>query len=404
MMLHPDTKIHQISFFDLTGEHKDASSIKLSFSNNTQPSLGDGLQGVKNSENYLFVVRDDLLHPFVNGNKARKLDALLPLLQAHGVTDVVTCGGCQSAHATALAVSCAERGLRCHLLLRGEQPETQTGYNLLSGMYGGVTYVPRSLYANREEMLNRHAYKVAGSHGSVVSLDDMLDSSLLLPSRQMNVASLGNDSRHQSASKGSTRKVVIVKEGAGDAIALLGVMRLVDYLSQTQIFGRSHSLKIVVDAGTGTTAVGLALGVLCLGLPWEVTGIMLANTIEGYRKQEARLISDFKRFCGWDIDYASNGAGSNCVQWVERISPRKFGNTLEGELEACQQIARQTGILVDPVYTLAAWQHATAFCQSLRENDNAKVVMLHTGGTLGLFGLAQRYKNYFHGLQQSNHG
>lgn len=75
----------------------------------------------------------------------------------------------------------------------------------------------------------------------------------------------------------------------------------------------------------------------------------------------------------------------------------RFGNVLKGEVEVCQQIARQTGILVDPVYTLAAWEHATFLCQrEAKAGSDAKVVMLHTGGTLGMFGLAQRYKSYFH--------
>lgn len=70
----------------------------------------------------------------------------------------------------------------------------------------------------------------------------------------------------------------------------------------------------------------------------------------------------------------------------------RFGNILEGDIEACQQIAQQTGILVDPVYTLAAWEMAT---QISTAHGDADVVMLHTGGTLGIFGLAQRYKSYF---------
>lgn len=74
----------------------------------------------------------------------------------------------------------------------------------------------------------------------------------------------------------------------------------------------------------------------------------------------------------------------------------RFGNVLKGEVEICQQIARQTGILVDPVYTLAAWEHATFLCQQVaRAGRDSKVVMLHTGGTLGMFGLAQRYRSYF---------
>lgn len=72
----------------------------------------------------------------------------------------------------------------------------------------------------------------------------------------------------------------------------------------------------------------------------------------------------------------------------------RFGNVLKGEVEACKRIAHQTGILVDPVYTLAAWEGASLLSQS-EAKGGANVVMLHTGGTLGMFGLAQRYKSYF---------
>jgi hypothetical protein len=36
-----------------------------------------------------YVIRDDLLHPIMGGNKLRKLDAIIPFFQGHGITDVV---------------------------------------------------------------------------------------------------------------------------------------------------------------------------------------------------------------------------------------------------------------------------------------------------------------------------
>lgn len=75
------------------------------------------------------------------------------------------------------------------------------------------------------------------------------------------------------------------------------------------------------------------------------------------------------------------------------MNPCRFGNILKGEVQECQKIAQQTGILVDPIYTLAAWDLATQLSQNGEEDT--KVVMLHTGGTLGMFGLAQRYRSYF---------
>lgn len=81
---------------------------------------------------------------------------------------------------------------------------------------------------------------------------------------------------------------------------------------------------------------------------------------------------------------------------VHMWQPCRFGKILEGEVQECQKIAQQTGILVDPIYTLSAWDLAT---QLSKKEDNAKVVMLHTGGTLGMFGVAQRYKSHFKGVK-----
>ncbi|XP_059657789.1 D-cysteine desulfhydrase 2, mitochondrial [Cornus florida] len=392
----PDAKIHQVMVSDMQIQHGGGPFGNLSFINNTHPSLGDSI--VENSNQCrpsFYVVRDDLLHPLVNGNKARKLDGLFPLIEDHSVTDVVTCGGCQSAHAAAVAVSCAEKGLTSHLLLRGEQPEIPTGYNLISMLYGNVTYVPRSLYAKREEMIARHANLLAGSSDSVIRLSDIFEASFTVPTSGKSDCERINAHRHAENSK----KVVIVNEGAGDAVGLLGVIRLVQYLSQNHLLGKEQALKFVVDAGTGTTAVGLGLGSICLGLPWEVTAVMLADSIDGYRKQEERLVSDFRRCCAFPlVDEVLSRVNGGVVHWVERSCPRKFGNVLTGEVKACQQIAQQTGVPVDPVYTLAAWELATQLGLEAAKGG-AAVVMLHTGGTLGMFGLAQRYKSYFHTLK-----
>lgn len=173
------------------------------------------------------------------------------------------------------AVSCAERGVRSHLLLRGEQPEVLTGYNLVSTMYGDVQYIPRTRYANREEMLTTHADLVAGEDGSVLWAKDIVEAM--------------DDAKKDHLS----RKVLVLSEGAGDALALLGknigsgfrhwfwmtktivyeglchyagMFRLVKYLSQEHLLGKKRPIKFVVDAGTGTTAVGLGVAAMSLGL------------------------------------------------------------------------------------------------------------------------------------------
>lgn len=119
---------------------------------------------------------------------------------------------------TFAAVLCAERGIVSHLLLRGEQPEILTGYNLMSTIYGNVTYVPRNVYANREEMLKNYAESVAGNSGSVLWFSDIIQASStneLSTSNFMQTDASRSEGNH-------LQKILIVNEGAGDSVALLG--------------------------------------------------------------------------------------------------------------------------------------------------------------------------------------
>ena len=59
-------------------------------------------------------------------------------------------------------------------------------------------------------------------------------------------------------------------------------------------------------------------------LSWEVTGVMLADTVDGYRKKEKCLISDFKHCTAFHhIDHVLKGMDGGIVHWVERGHPRK---------------------------------------------------------------------------------
>ncbi|XP_078430653.1 pyridoxal-5'-phosphate-dependent enzyme family protein isoform X2 [Wolffia australiana] len=380
MLPDPRVIINEISF---KPGHPGEPLSAPSFSNVT---YGRQFSDINSNGYSFYVIRDDLLHPILNGNKARKLDAIMPVLQDNSVTHVVSCGGSQSAHASAVAMACSERGIRPHLLLRGEQPEVPTGYNLITLMFGDVTYIPRSKYAHREEMFRMHAGIVASSDGSVVWLDDLFE-------RSLNDYSPGNGYLDENESwraslngaEKDMRKVVVIGEGAGNVAGLLGVVRLVKYLSEHDVTRNEQNVTLVVDAGTGTTAVGLAIGAMCFGLPWKIVAVMLAETIKGYKKKEKMLINDFKRISGLNkLEPRLNGLQDGIVHWVERIQPRR-------------QVARQTGILLDPIYTLAAWEQAACLCRSEEENGS-NVIMLHTGGTMNMFGLAQRFKPHFHEL------
>lgn len=69
----------------------------------------------------LAVKREDLLHPFVSGNKFRKLKYNLEEFQIEGYDSLVTFGGAFSNHIAATAYACKERQINCVGVVRGEE-------------------------------------------------------------------------------------------------------------------------------------------------------------------------------------------------------------------------------------------------------------------------------------------
>ncbi|GIL43850.1 hypothetical protein Vafri_1445 [Volvox africanus] len=282
-------------------------------------------------------------------------------------------------------------------------------------MYGTeVTYVSRAEYANRQAMLSSRAAAVREARPAA--------------------------------------KVALVAEGGGDPPALLGLLRLVYWLAYGQTVDegccqnltnanaldprapgggerpvRHGSLnrriatvqslpyptttpyKFVVDSGTGTTAIGLALGITLLGLPWTVHAVMLAGDLSYYKSQQEQLVRGFLEQYGEELFCNSKSASSHPpgrtaagggaiaglaeaaaappvnkvtvaeapmpmsssvdyglaneallpLRWLPRPSPRRFGKVLPGEIAACKLVAQLYGIGLDPIYSLAAWEVAS---------------------------------------------
>ncbi|KAG2501838.1 hypothetical protein HYH03_000336 [Edaphochlamys debaryana] len=351
-------------------------------------SAGGGAGG---SGTGFYLLRDDLLHPVLGGNKVRKLDALLPELVDQGATHLVTCGGAQSAHLAAVAVAGAELGLRTHLLVRGEAPKIPSGYHLVTRMYGSeVLYVTRSEYAVREAMLATRveALRRAQPEAQVAVIPEGGGQ----PSALLGLIRLA----HCLAATGAGPEAAAAVGQPGAAASPLGVAGRQAPLQggggagpgrgpQPPVVGLpglpaplTTPYRIVVDSGTGTAAIGLALGVAVLGLPWTVLGIMLAGDLPYYQSQQEQLVRGFMDLYGRELygedlgcsDLISSDAAAGTgapesgfgaaprlpLRWLPRRVPRSFGKVLPGEVEACRQVARWCGVGLDPIYSLAAWE------------------------------------------------
>ena len=66
---------------------------------------------LRDSDVALYVRREDLIHPFVSGNKFRKLKYNLLEAKKQNQTTIVTFGGAYSNHIAATAFAARENGL-----------------------------------------------------------------------------------------------------------------------------------------------------------------------------------------------------------------------------------------------------------------------------------------------------
>lgn len=287
------------------------------------------------------VIRDDLLDPLASGNKLRKLDAIWPKLRMGSPQTVVTCGGVHSAYCAAIAALAARDGIKAHLLMRGQLPAPRTGYAAISELFGHVHAISYDDYADRDAMLTRFAQGLPGW----------------------------------------PEQVTILPEGARSLDALLGFIRLIAALD-ARTTAPEQPTRIILDSATGTTALGMALGLQLCGLKsWEIHAVELVP--HDHEHTLAAIEALHQAFCA----RYHHPLSALPLRWFQRPKPRRFGKVGQEDLERCIKLARCTGIICDPIYTIASWEHL----EHLPSTAGSRTMILHTGGALNILGIAARW-------------
>jgi D-cysteine desulfhydrase family pyridoxal phosphate-dependent enzyme len=84
----------------------------------------------------VWIKRDDIGALGLAGNKVRKLEFVLGAARRDGADALVIVGAEQSNACRAAAAACAQLGMRCVLVLSGDEPDRATGNLLLDRLYG----------------------------------------------------------------------------------------------------------------------------------------------------------------------------------------------------------------------------------------------------------------------------
>lgn len=284
----------------------------------------------------IWVKRDDLTGFELGGNKVRKLEYLLADAVRQAAGTIITCGGAQSNHARATAFAARRLGMRPVLLLRGS-PSANPSSNLLLD-------------------------KLAGAEIHWVDQDGWRD-------RDARMAALAEAPR--------LRPAYVIPEGGSNAIGALGYLRAGREL-QTQLLAMNMRFDtIIVAVGSGGTLGGL----VAAGLESRVLGIAVCEDRSTFTTRVLMLGEQLAQQGYGQVDVPG-------ARWdvIEGFQGWGYGISRPEELREAALLAREEGLLLDPVYTGKAW---FALAETLRADSRAygsRVLFWHTGGGFGLFG------------------
>jgi 1-aminocyclopropane-1-carboxylate deaminase len=128
---------------------------------------------LKNTSIQLFIRREDLIHPFVSGNKFRKLKYNLLEAKNQNETTLLTFGGAFSNHIAATAFAGKQHNFKTIGIIRGEELESKADEN------------PTLKFAKECGMqlkfVSREDYKLKDSEGFIEKLKQKLGSFYLIP-------------------------------------------------------------------------------------------------------------------------------------------------------------------------------------------------------------------------------
>ncbi|MBD2533200.1 1-aminocyclopropane-1-carboxylate deaminase/D-cysteine desulfhydrase [Nostoc flagelliforme FACHB-838] len=288
----------------------------------------------------LYVLRLDLMHPWVNGNKWFKLKYNLLEAKEKDFTTLLTFGGGYSNHIYATAAAGNLFGFRTIGVIRGEErlPLNPTlSFAVQQGMQ--LVYLNREMY------------------------------------RQRNTPAL------QEYLQQRFGEVFIIPEGGSNLNGVRGCTEIVSNAMLTAGYAYAFD-HICVACGTATTLAGIALslheGQRAIAFPVLKNGAFLAQEIETFLTNY--LASGSPAPSNWELmcDYHFGG----------------YAKVNDELLLFSQQFTQQHGVPLDYVYTAKMFYGVMDLLQQGFFCKGDRLLLVHTGGLQGNVGMEERLQRF----------
>ena len=292
----------------------------------------------------IFLKRDDCTGLATGGNKTRKLEFLMGEAQQKKADTIITQGATQSNHVRQTVAISSKLGLRCEVLL-----EHRTGSEDPDYLENGNVLLDRLFGAN--------IHSVPAGTDMDAAMQDVAD-----------------DFRKNGANP------YIIPGGGSNPTGALGyvncAMELVGQLND-------RSLKIdhlVTATGSAGTQSGLVVGLegTRSGIPVLEIGVNADK-----EKQEEKVFVLAEKTTEF-IGIPGIVKRESVVANGDYVGPG-YGLPTEGMIEAIELLAKEEGILLDPVYSGKGMAGLIDLIRKGKFEKDQNIVFLHTGGSTALF-------------------
>jgi len=173
-------------------------------------------------------------------------------------------------------------------------------------------------------------------------------------------------------------KIFVLPEGAHHPLALPGSLSmLVDILRNERESGVRFD-HVFIDAGTGMVAQSLLAGAAAIGRKTIFHVVVLAGSFEDFQVGLSQVIQYTEEFLHVSIHSLPD------YHMYYPTTARSFGSTNSTIFREIKRIAREDGILTDPVYSSKLF--LTARQTILDHALDGNILLIHSGGGLALSG------------------
>lgn len=279
----------------------------------------------------IFVKRDDLTGLEASGNKIRKLEYSLEEALRLGYNSIITMGGIQSNHVRACATACAQLGLECHLVLRGDFKEFEGNLFLDALLGANIHIITPSM--SREEKAEELRLEL----------------------------------------EGTGKKALIIPVGASNAQGSLGY---IDCYNEISAFESETGIGfdyICLAVGSGGTYAGLWFANNINSSKKHILGFAVCDDSELFKNDISKILADM----------GVRHIDRDSIEINDKYIGKGYALASPDEISVYKYIAGLEGLALDPCYT------GKAFLGMLNEIRNGKlkeaknILFVHTGGLMG---------------------